>query len=557
MTINRLIGLKRKARKDGYPFEFTAQDEHALLAGCRFDEAKGFDVVEWIESFCRLSVGAQAGQLVELHRWQSDNVLIPLFGWMMPSKVRRHRSTYISIAKKNYKSTLASSLALYMLLMDGEEGAHIYLAACASDQTDNVFRPAAQMVYSSPTLDKRLKVVEHAHIIKRDGNNFIKGMAAQDATSQGVDALLVVVDELHAWTSARSQGFYDSLRYAGKARRQPIFFQITTRGDDQDTLCGIQDDYAAKVIRGDVVDFRHLALIYEPPDIKNIETAEAIKAANPVIETQEQIDLFLGEWAQAQRQGAQSIAQFKRYNFNLWTKNETKYLSDADWAACAVPGLKPHHGAKVWGGLDLSSREDITSYSWCWMSEDDAKVNIITRHFAPQRKIDELKLRAQQNYSDWVKAGHLIACEGDIIDHEQIKNQFVSDIDVLGLNIIEMAFDRWNADQMAKWMDSELGITVAQFGQGYKSFSHPTKEFRNAILARRLAHDGNEVMSWMVSNTWVTEDVQDNVKPVKRMGKKKYKIDGVVAAIMAFARMLADDDNLSKYNAGDAEVITL
>jgi phage terminase large subunit-like protein len=553
----KLIGAKRRARKDGYPFEFNPQDEHALLAGCKFDEAKGYDPVEWTESFCRLSVGAQAGKLVKLHAWQSDHVMIPLFGWMMPNKVRRYRSAYISIAKKNYKSTLASSLALYMLLMDGEEGAHVYLAACASDQTDNVFRPAAQMVYSSPTLEKRLKVVEHAHVIKRDGNNFIKGMAAQDATSQGVDALLVVVDELHAWTSARSQGFYDSLRYAGKARRQPIFFQITTRGDDQDTLCGIEDDYAKKVIAGNVVDFRHLALVYEPPDAENIETAEAIKAANPVIETQEQIDLFLSEWQAAQRKGAQSVAQFKRYNFNLWTKNETKYLNDADWAACAERGLVPYEGAKVWGGLDISSKEDLTALAWCWMSEDGKQVNVITRHFAPQRKIDELKLRAQENYYNWQQTGDLIACEGDIIDHEQIKNQIMADINMLGLNIVDMAFDRWNADQIAKWIDTELGIPVVQFRQGFKSFSYPTKEFKNSILSRRIRHDGNMCMAWMISNTWVVEDVQDNVKPVKRIGKKKFKIDGVVAAIMAFAQMLSDDDNLSRYNKEDAEITTI
>ena len=42
---------------------------------------------------------------------------------------RRFRSGYVEIARKNGKTTMASGLALYMMLADGEAGAEVYSAA--------------------------------------------------------------------------------------------------------------------------------------------------------------------------------------------------------------------------------------------------------------------------------------------------------------------------------------------------------------------------------------------------------------------------------------------
>ena len=43
-------------------------------------------------------------------------------------EARRFRSGYVEIARKNGKTTMASGLALYMMLADGEAGAEVYSA---------------------------------------------------------------------------------------------------------------------------------------------------------------------------------------------------------------------------------------------------------------------------------------------------------------------------------------------------------------------------------------------------------------------------------------------
>ena len=60
------------------------------------------------------------------------------------------------------------------------------------------------------------------------------------------------------------------------------------------------------------------------------------------------------------------------------------------------------------------------------------------------------------------------------------------------------------------------------------------------IINGGIAHDGNDVMTWMISNTAVKVDEHDNKKPIKPDSRKDMrKIDGVVAMLMAMGRMIS------------------
>jgi phage terminase large subunit-like protein len=63
------------------------------------------------------------------------------------------------------------------------------------------------------------------------------------------------------------------------------------------------------------------------------------------------------------------------------------------------------------------------------------------------------------------------------------------------------------------------------------SLSAPTKALEQAVLSRRLRHDGHLVLRWNISNVAVESDPAGNLKPSKT--KSTERIDGVVALIMA------------------------
>ncbi len=108
--------------------------------------------------------GALAGQPIELMDWHVF-ILINIFGFVIPLvneetgevvmrsdgsgrpvMVRRFRTAYNEVARKNAKSTLSSGIGLYMTGADGEGGAEVYSAATTRDQARIVFEDAKNMV---------------------------------------------------------------------------------------------------------------------------------------------------------------------------------------------------------------------------------------------------------------------------------------------------------------------------------------------------------------------------------------------------------------------------
>lgn len=62
------------------------------------------------------------------------------------------------------------------------------------------------------------------------------------------------------------------------------------------------------------------------------------------------------------------------------------------------------------------------------------------------------------------------------------------------------------------------------------------KELEAALASGRFHHDGDPVLSWMVSNVVVKEDARDYLFPRKQ--REESKIDGAVALLMALGRAM-------------------
>jgi len=70
------------------------------------------------------------------------------------------------------------------------------------------------------------------------------------------------------------------------------------------------------------------------------------------------------------------------------------------------------------------------------------------------------------------------------------------------------------------------------------NFSEPTKRLDALMADGRIHHNGDPVLTWMLSNVVGHYDRKDNVYPVKE--RRENAIDGVVALIMALGRALAN-----------------
>src|SRR5688572_16598256 len=119
------------------------------------------EAAEWAVGFfaeLKHSKGEWAGEALVLEPWQAF-IVGSLFGWKRRDGMRRFRTAYISVGRKNGKSTLAAGLGLLLAFFDGEAGAEVYAAATKRDQAKIVWGEARAMVLASPAIKRRVSVL--------------------------------------------------------------------------------------------------------------------------------------------------------------------------------------------------------------------------------------------------------------------------------------------------------------------------------------------------------------------------------------------------------------
>lgn len=205
------------------------------------------------------------------------------------------------------------------------------------------------------------------------------------------------------------------------------------------------------------------------------------------------------------------------------------------WDECKTD-FKPEdlEGRVCYGGLDLSSTIDITAFVLVFPPvEDDDSFYVLPYFWIPEENMEQRVLRDHVPYNLWEKQGYIQTTEGNVIHYGFIE-VFIEELGKR-YNIKEIAFDRWGAVQMTQDLDG-MGFTVIPFGQGFKDMSPATKELMNLVLSKRLKHNGNPVLRWMLDNVCVRTDPAGNIKMDK--SKSTEKIDGAVATVMALDRAI-------------------
>ncbi|MCF4152608.1 terminase large subunit [Dethiosulfovibrio sp. F2B] len=523
-------------------------DEHAIETGYYFDERSAKRAINFFERYLRHSKGRWAGKPFLLMDWQKYEVIAPLFGWKRKDGTRRFRLAYIEVPKKNGKSGLCSGIALYLLCADGEQGAEVYSAAADHKQAGIVFNESARMVRKSLDLRKRLRIKPSTKTIYYARKSSIyQALSADVETKEGYDISGLVFDELHA---QKKRALWDTLRYAGAAREQPLFVSITTAGFDRQSVCWEQHEYARKILKGQVLDPSFFALIYstnwEDAEARNTDEEEmdwrsedAWKTANPSLGETIKLEDFRQECLEAQESPLKENA-FKRYRLNIWTRAETRWFAIDKWKACGGAfDLELLKGRRCFGGLDMASVDDLASFSLVFEPGEDRLLYFLNWSWCPMENLWKRVKKNRVPYDHWMKRGYLIGTEGNAIDETAILKKIFEIKDVFpSLELI--GFDRWGAMNVTHTIE-EGGIDVVPVGQGFASMSAPSKTLERAVLDEVLRHGDNPVLSWAADNVVISSDPAGNIKPVK--DKSTEKIDPVVALVMAIAAMQQAKEN--------------
>ena len=501
--------------------------------GCYYDAEAADRAVGFFRDCLTHVKGELAGKPFELDTWQ-ENIVATLFGWKLENGYRRFRTSYIEIPRKNGKSTLCAGLALYMLISDGEAGAEVYSAAAEREQASIVFDIAAQMGQAEPILREHTTTFRKS-IATNTGSSY-KVLSADAYTKHGLNASAIIFDELHAQPN---RDLWDVLSTSTGARTQPLTIAITTAGYDRNSICYQLHDYAIKVRDGIIKDQTFLPVIYAANEKDDFKLPETWAKANPALGVSIRTDYLEREAFKAAEMPSYENT-FRRLHLNQWTEQAVRWLPMDRWDDAntfAEFGSRP-----CWGGLDLASTTDIAALVLV-CPDDDGGYDVMAWHWIPEENAHKRTKRDRVPYETWIKEKYITATEGDVIHFGAIRE------DILKIqekyNLQDIAVDRWNSHQLVQELEAE-GVSIALFGQGYRSMSSPSKTLEALVMGRHLHHGDNPVLRWMASNCAIESDPAANIKPSKK--KSTEKIDSIVALVMAIARATAGNETGSIYD---------
>lgn len=501
--------------------------------------------------YLRHSKGEWGGKPIVLEPWQEFGVG-SVFGWMRADGLRRFRTVYEELPRKNGKSTKLAGVGIYVLVADHEPGAEVYAAATKRDQARIIFGEAQRMVRASPELRELVGVFKLNLSIDRTNSKF-EPLSSDERTLDGLNPHCVLVDELH---KHRSRALLDVMDTALGSRRQPLLWAITTAGDDNpESVYAQENDYAIKVLENVVQDDTHFAFISTIDKADRWDDPKAWARANPNLGVSVKLDDLQRQAAKA-KNSPPSLAAFLRLRLNVRTASADRAIDMEVWARNSAGPFDPAslHGRRFYAGLDLSSKTDLTAWVKLFPPiDDDPDVwRVVARFWMPGDTVEEKSDRDRVQYRRWIDAGLIEATPGNIIDHSEIEAAVLEDCRLSICNSI--AFDPWNAAQLSVRLQGE-GAPMFEFIQGIRSYNAPTKELDALLQQGKLEHGGNEVLAWMAHNLAISRpDRNENVMPSKKHSTGR--IDGMSALIMAIGRSMADidSDGLDRFLSGPLAV---
>ena len=489
-----------------------------------YDKEAAERAVNFIEQFCTHVKGELAGKAFILEKWQKDDIVRPLFGWKhKDTDLRKYRTCYVEIPRKNGKSNLAAALALYLLYADGEPGAEILSCAGDRGQANIVYHIAQEMIKNNKHLRARAKVLRNTIEYK---SSWYKSISSEAYTKHGLNCHGIIFDELH---TQPNRELWDVMTTSVGARRQPVIIALTTAGHDRSSICYEMHEYSEKLISGELEDNTFLPVLYKADPDDDWTSSDTWKKANPGYGTICN-EAYFEDAVKKAKANPSYINSFLRLHLNIWTSAETAWIPDDIY----MKGAKeiPYDrlaSLPAYGGLDLASTQDLTAFSLIFRDDDNDCFYLLCHQFVNSVKAHNKKLAAGVDYLSYQRDGDITITPGNVTDYRIVK-QYILD-QCAKYDVQEIGYDPKFSTYIVAELTEE-DITMQPMAQNITSMNGPTKEMEMEIMKGNVIHGGNRCLRWQFGCAIIYTDNNENKRVIKEQKENK-KVDGVIASIIA------------------------
>lgn len=496
-----------------------------------FDEEQAYKAIKFIEL-----LPSTDGKKIKMLGFQKF-IIGSLYGWRTKEgNFRRFNRAFISKARKNGKTYIASGMAANALIMEREplEGRQVLFVSNALKQAklgyDMLSNSLKAVSRESKFLRQQLKIM-NSKIIHLPSNSFAIALASETSTLDGFAPTTAIIDEFH---EAKNRKTYNVIKSGMAQQKNGLLCIISTAGLDLNVPMYEEYLLLDRVLKGEEQADRYFIAIWEQDNPNEIHEPNSWIKSNPIFES-EAIKKVMQPTIQddvnlALKQNNLNSVLVK--NFNLWRQaSEDSYMPIEDWNAVESDSVDIT-GKPVYIGIDLSKTNDLTSVSWI-VPLENKKLYCDSHSFvATKYGLQDKEKRDGLPYRELEKVGEcsITTLESGIIDYEQVFD-FIKDlVQVNDLDVLGICYDPYNANSLIA-MAEKANYPMLEVRQGTLTLNVPTRTFREQVFEQNIIHGKNTILTHAVNNAIIKED---NSGLQINKSKNSNKIDPIAALINAY-----------------------
>lgn len=461
-----------------------------------------------------------------------------LYGWREKGTGnRRYNKAFISMARKNSKTYVASCIAIASLLLENKpaKNRQILFVSNALKQAkigyEMVSSELRQVTKLSPALRSTLDI-KKKQISKLDDDSFIVACAGKAETLDGFNPTTSIIDEYH---EAKNHDIYNVLKSGMSQQKNGLLCIISTSGFN---LKGAMfEDYQvmSDILQGKQANDRQFIAIWELDDREEVNDPACWIKANPLFEVpavnQLMSENLTNDVATARQQGDLVPVLVKQ--FNMWYQsNSDSFISHEEWSKTIVD--KPEiRGKRVVIGIDLSKSNDLTSVSWIIPQDDGTYYCDSHSWVATKYGLIEKMKQDNINYKALATAGEcdITDLESGVINYQDVFDFIKNLVTENNLKVEAICYDPWSFGYLLGQFENE-DWPLVETAQNNKTLSFPTKQFKEYLLNKQITHPNNHLLSIAINNSVLAYDSTGNCR-INKM-RNNEKIDPLAALMNAW-----------------------
>lgn len=508
-------------------------------------------VIKIIEATFVHIKGPARGKAFLLETWEKFICYNVAGFYIAGTEERRFKEAFIFLPRKNSKTFFASALAWALSLLERQYFSVLYIIATKLDRAMEAFENIRENIeYMGESKNFKILNNNAEHSINRtfydenenkSGALRIQALAADAKRADGLNANIIILDEMHAYKNANEYYVY---KQAMKAYVNKLLIGITTAGSDMNSFCYQRLQYCKEVMRGTKVDEEYFIFICQADNPDDYTNPIEHEKANPNYGVTIREKDILNEALQAQNDPT-GRDEFLNKSLNIYTNALNTYFDifqaqESDKQFSWTLEELAHLPIKWYGGADLSKMYDLTGTA---LHGRYKNTDICISHgFMP---ITAAHLKAEEDqipFFWWEEQDWLTLCNSDVIEYEDVLKWFLQ-MRKIGFDIKWVGYDRRYSREFVLKM-KKSGFKMRDQSQRYVEKTEAFREIEKKLKKGEFYYLHNKAFEYCLSNVKAIEDSDEFVRFEKV--QPTYRIDLFDADVIACKQMLIDLEKTQK-----------